>query len=1053
MPRQARLHFVSLKSSLVNLPISLFGPLLERNIRPQHVAVLLTATMPSPGLDRKKLQAYVGWTGMVSASSLAHFNSTSSDTFETVEIDPQYAEGLGFKEGDIVEVGLLHDLPTATSVATEPLTPDDWEILELHAEHVESTLLSQVRVAPSSQEVDVWVLGRTRIRLRVLSFEPSSAKAVLLANDTELSVAPKTRRQRNSEKKYPVIGETPVTKSDPAARSLVVGKPSHSVLLRVLPASVFPHHLPSLPDLASVAYVSDRMLNVARLEGLLPSDPNTPLIGDVKRLIPPTDPADSNSPPSDAPAVAKVLNPSDSMKREDVKEQPRNNHGVKVIGVDGVPEGQMIAVGEVDGVGDWDVVRLTISADSESPKLGRGIPSPISPKPRRLPPAHALAGVDDLLAKCYDFGRRLFALYEAGAVAGPSGLLVTGRAGAGKTSVVQATAKALEWDSGVQAFTLYVDVSRYTEKPVQTLRTQFQFWLDKAMWHRPSVLVFDNLEKLLGAELEHADSFRTRHLTETFLSVFSSASAHEVAPDLSGIVLIATAESQAALHPLLSATHLFKQVVHLKPPDKNARKQILAQVVQRRLETARNLEVDVERPLNFVALATETEGYSATDLQDLVARAVHQAAVRSSGNTGKVALTAADFKAAQVDFVPLSLRDVPLQKSTVEWADIGGLAETRRALRETLEWPTKYAAIFAQSPLRLRSGLLLYGYPGCGKTLLASAAAKECGLNFISIKGPELLNKYIGASEKSVRDIFERASAAKPCVLFFDEFDSIAPKRGHDSTGVTDRVVNQLLTLMDGAEGLDGVYVLAATSRPDLIDSALLRPGRLDKSLLCNMPTKEERKEILQVHARKVPMSPDVDFAYLADATEGFSGADLQALLYNAHLEVVHASVDEGSATSAAASNSTSKKDRIDDAPIEYTSFGGPAQKTVKSRAEQMAAQRRLRQIIASSQNRSSRAKTDETAVENRPKLEIRDEHLQRVLRNTRPSVSAEEIARLSQMQVPPPKFSRTPLLTARDLTPSLSFKICCIRFGSQRRTARSPRRGGRGPKGVSHVR
>lgn len=190
-----------------------------------------------------------------------------------------------------------------------------------------------------------------------VSFEPSSARAVLLANDTELSVAPKTRRQKNSEKKYSVMGETPVAKSDPAARSLVVGKPSHSVLLRVLPASVFPHHLPSLPDLVSVAYVSHRMLNVARLEGLLPSDPNTALIGDVKRLIAPTDPADSNSPPPDAPAVAKVLNPSESMKREDVKEQPRNNHSVKVIGVDGVPEGQMIAVGEVDGVGDWDVVR------------------------------------------------------------------------------------------------------------------------------------------------------------------------------------------------------------------------------------------------------------------------------------------------------------------------------------------------------------------------------------------------------------------------------------------------------------------------------------------------------------------------------------------------------------------------------------------------------------------------------------------------------------------------------------------------------------------------
>ena len=139
---------------------------------------------------------------------------------------------------------------------------------------------------------------------------------------------------------------------------------------------------------------------------------------------------------------------------------------------------------------------------------------------------------------------------------------------------------------------------------------------------------------------------------------------------------------------------------------------------------------------------------------------------------------------------------------------------------------------------------MLFGYPGCGKTLLASAVARECSLNFVSVKGPELLNKYIGASEKSIRDLFERAKAAKPCVLFFDEFDSIAPRRGHDSTGVTDRIVNQLLTEMDGAEGLDGVYVLAATSRPDLIDPALLRPGRLDKSIICGVPNESERLEV-----------------------------------------------------------------------------------------------------------------------------------------------------------------------------------------------------------------
>jgi peroxin-1 len=348
--------------------------------------------------------------------------------------------------------------------------------------------------------------------------------------------------------------------------------------------------------------------------------------------------------------------------------------------------------------------------------------------------------------------------------------------------------------------------------------------------------------------------------------------------------------------------------------------------------------------------------------------------------------------AAQQGFVPLSLRDVQLQKSDTEWADIGGLNEARKILRETLEWPTKYGPIFAQSPLRLRSGLLLYGYPGCGKTLLASAVAKECGLNFISVKGPELLNKYIGASEKSVRDLFERASAAKPCVLFFDEFDSIAPKRGHDSTGVTDRVVNQMLTQMDGAEGLEGVYVLAATSRPDLIDSALLRPGRLDKSVFCNMPEVQERQEILEALSRKMPLSPDVNLQSLARTTEQFSGADLQALMYNAHLEVVHSTIahtEQSSTPSASASN--------EDELVQYVQLGSSGGARVLTRAEESALQKRLRQMMLGTRLVSV-DETKPTPMASKKHHQITMEHIDRVLKTTRPSVSPEERERLRRI-------------------------------------------------------
>ena len=243
----------------------------------------------------------------------------------------------------------------------------------MHADHVESTLLSQVRVAPPNQEVDVWVLGRTRIRLRVrmcidllssprysrhtVSFEPSSAKAVLLANDTELSVAPKTRYQQNSEKKDLNKNETPVTSPNPATKSHVCQRPSHSVLLRVSPASVFSYTLPVPPDLTSIGYVSETMLSIYRLDGLLPPDPQTSLVGDVKRLSPPTDPTDSNPPPPNLSAVAKVLNPSEATKRDDVTKIPNEDGKLKLVGIDNVPEGQIIIVGGVDGVEDWDVVR------------------------------------------------------------------------------------------------------------------------------------------------------------------------------------------------------------------------------------------------------------------------------------------------------------------------------------------------------------------------------------------------------------------------------------------------------------------------------------------------------------------------------------------------------------------------------------------------------------------------------------------------------------------------------------------------------------------------
>ncbi|KAI0486480.1 AAA-domain-containing protein [Xylaria cf. heliscus] len=524
-----------------------------------------------------------------------------------------------------------------------------------------------------------------------------------------------------------------------------------------------------------------------------------------------------------------------------------------------------------------------------------------------------------------------------------SSVLLTGALGSGKTSVARSLAQTLRGD--YLFHTTYFPCRKLVndESRISTIKETLTRIFMTASWGArlggKAVVILDDIDKLCPVETELQvgnDNGRSRQTSEIIGAIVRQYCGRN-----SGVVLLATAQGKDSLNNVIIGGHVVREIIDLKAPDKEGRRRVLDMVVKQHTVSPISINeatTDGSRPttadgsvgeeagtwmdggsepgprhstksridgflldpeLDFLDLAGETDGYMPGDLILLVSRARNEALIRSvSEITSKqsldvVQLSREDFDRALKGFTPASLRNVTLQTSTTTFDSIGGLKETRQILLETLQYPTKYAPIFAQCPLRLRSGLLLYGYPGCGKTLLASAVAGECGLNFISVKGPEILNKYIGASEKSVRDLFERASAAKPCVLFFDEFDSIAPKRGHDSTGVTDRVVNQLLTQMDGAEGLSGVYVLAATSRPDLIDPALLRPGRLDKSLLCDFPNLEDRIDILQALGKKVKLNKEIlssedGLIELGKRTEGFSGADLQALMSNAQLEAIH---------------------------------------------------------------------------------------------------------------------------------------------------------------------
>jgi len=307
-------------------------------------------------------------------------------------------------------------------------------------------------------------------------------------------------------------------------------------------------------------------------------------------------------------------------------------------------------------------------------------------------------------------------------------------------------------------------------------------------------------------------------------------------------------------------------------------------------------------------LAEVTHGFVGADLAAL-AREAAMAALRRLINEGKIDFEAEhipkevleELKVTRKDFYealkmvePSALREVLLEVPNVRWEDIGGLEDVKQELREAVEWPLKYPEAFMGLGITPPKGILLYGPPGTGKTLLAKAVANESEANFIAIKGPEVLSKWVGESEKNIREIFRKARQAAPTVIFIDEIDAIAPRRGTDVNRVTDRLINQLLTEMDGIQENSGVVVIGATNRPDIIDPALLRPGRFDRLILVPAPDEKARLEIFKVHTRKVPLAEDVDLEELAKRTQGYTGADIEAVVREAAMLAMRRALQEG---------------------------------------------------------------------------------------------------------------------------------------------------------------
>ncbi|KAL6858720.1 hypothetical protein ACP4OV_017722 [Aristida adscensionis] len=479
----------------------------------------------------------------------------------------------------------------------------------------------------------------------------------------------------------------------------------------------------------------------------------------------------------------------------------------------------------------------------------------------------------------------------------PGHVLVYGPRGSGKTALTRASAKYFEDHKEILAHVIYINCSKLALGKTKETRQTLEDSISEALLHSPSIIIFDDLDSVISVSSDpqvSQPSNSSDSLVRFLVDIMDEYK--DKARNMCGygpIALMASVQSLQSLPQDLTSSGRFDFHIELPALAVPERKALLKHhVEEHELQCSEEVVSDI---------ASKCEGYDAYDLEILVDRAVHAAASRfvlpsnAYPSSVKPTLVMEDFVKAMHGFLPVAMRD--LRKYAPDdkdggWEDVGGLNEAVTIIKETLELPSKYPNIFTRAPVRLRSNILLYGPPGCGKTHIVRAAAAACSLRFISVKGPELLNKYIGSSEQSVRDFFAKAVAAAPCLLFFDEFDSIAPQRGTHSAGVSDRVVNQFLTELDGVETLTGVFVFAATSKPQLIDAALLRPGRFDRLVFCDFPRWDERLEILKVHSRTVSLASDVSLEDVASLTEGFTGADLAAILTDAGLAAVHELLD-----------------------------------------------------------------------------------------------------------------------------------------------------------------
>jgi transitional endoplasmic reticulum ATPase len=450
----------------------------------------------------------------------------------------------------------------------------------------------------------------------------------------------------------------------------------------------------------------------------------------------------------------------------------------------------------------------------------------------------------------------------------PKGVLLHGPPGTGKTLI----AKAVANESGANFFSIAGPeiMSKYYGESEQRLREIFE----EAQKAAPSIIFIDEIDSIAPKRGEVTGEVERRVVAQLLAMM-------DGLKERGQVVVIGATNRVDAIDPALRRPGRFDREIEIGVPDRAGRVEIL-QIHMRNMPVSQDVGLD--------SLADRTHGFVGADINALCKEAAMKALRRYLPDlttedeipqeiVDGMEVMGGDFEDALKEIEPSAMREVLIELPRVTWNDLGGLGQLKQELIEAIEWPLKKPERFSQMGIRPPKGILLYGPPGTGKTMIAQAVANETNANFISVRGPQMLSKWVGESEKAIREIFRKARQVSPAIIFFDELDSIAPMRGmDDGSRVTERVVNQLLAELDGLEALKDVIVIAATNRPDILDQALLRSGRFDRLLMIGAPDKLGRHEILKIHTAEIPNCEDVNMEELAELTEGYVGSDLDAL-------------------------------------------------------------------------------------------------------------------------------------------------------------------------------